>query len=245
LSHPFLSVIIPAYNEEVRIAETLEQVAAFLGTRNYSWEVVVANDGSSDATAALAAQFAGRHPEIRLLNLEHRGKGWAVKEGVLTATGEYRFICDADLSMPIEQVERFLPPGAPEVDIAIGSREMPDSRRIGEPVRRHLMGRFYNLLIRWLAVRGIRDTQCGFKCFRGAIAEPLFRQQTLDGFAFDVELLYIARRSGLSLREVGIDWRYRGHSKVRAFQDSALMTWDLLKIRWRHRGFRRLEGSGR
>ena len=238
MSHPFLSIIIPAYNEEVRIVETLEQTVAFLATREYSWEVLVADDGSTDATARLVEDFFQHHPKVRLLALAHRGKGGAVKQGVLAATGSYRFICDADLSMPIEQVERFLPPAAPEVDIAIGSREMPDSRRIGEPARRHLMGRLYNLLIRWLAVGGIKDTQCGFKCFRGAIAEPLFKRQTLDGFAFDVELLYLARRSGLSLREVGIDWRYRGHSKVRVLRDSLLMTWDLLKIRWRHRGER-------
>ncbi|MFQ6030222.1 MAG: glycosyltransferase, partial [Dehalococcoidia bacterium] len=173
---------------------------------------------------------------IRLLPLEHRGKGWAVKHGVLASTGQHRFICDADLSMPFEQVERFLPPQVEGVDIIIGSREMSNSRRIGEPVRRHLMGRFYNLLIQLLAIKGVQDTQCGFKCFRGAIAAPLFQQQTLDGFAFDVELLYIARRSGLSMREIGIDWRYRGHSKVRTFRDSFIMTWDLLKIRWRHRG---------
>lgn len=236
MPQPFLSIIVPAYNEEVRISDTLEQIADFLTTRDYPWEVVVADDGSFDGTAALVRQFADRYPQIRLLTLEHRGKGWAVRQGMLASTGEYRFICDADLSMPIEQVERFLPPQVEGVDIIIGSREMSDSRRIGEPARRHLMGRFYNWLIQLLAIKGIKDTQCGFKCFRGAIAEPLFQRQTLDGFAFDVELLFLARRSGLTMREIGIDWRYRGHSKVRAFQDSLIMTGDLLKIRWRHRG---------
>jgi glycosyltransferase involved in cell wall biosynthesis len=236
LSQPFLSIIVPAYNEEVRIADTLEQIAEFLNTQDYPWELLVADDGSTDGTAALVRQYAAQNPQIRLLSLEHRGKGWAVRHGVLASAGEYRFICDADLSMPIEQMARFLPPQIEGVDIIIGSREMANSRRIGEPARRHLMGRFYNRLIQLLAVQGIKDTQCGFKCFRGAIAAPLFQRQTLEGFAFDVELLFLARRTGLSIREIGIDWRYRGHSKVRAFQDSLIMSWDLLKIRWRHRG---------
>ena len=236
MTQPFLSVVIPAFNEEARIHATLEQVAAFLKARNFSWEIVVADDGSVDATARLVAAFAAGQPEIRLLSLAHRGKGGAVKQGMLAAAGEYRFLCDADLSMPIEQVERFLPPQVEGADIVVGSRELADSRRIGEPGHRHLMGRFFNALIQALALPGIPDTQCGFKCFRGAIAADLFERQRVDGFAFDVEVLYLARRMGLTVREVGIDWYYREGSKVRLFQDSLGMAWEVVKIRWRWRG---------
>ncbi|MDA0733723.1 MAG: glycosyltransferase family 2 protein [Chloroflexi bacterium] len=235
LQSPFLSIVIPAYNEESRILETLGQVVEFLASQSYSWEVVVVDDGSTDGTASLVSDFASRHSSVRLITVPHRGKGWAVKHGMLDAAGAYRFLCDADLSMPIEQVERFLPPQLDGVDIAIGSREAPNSRRIGEPARRHTMGRLFNGLVRVLAVPGLDDTQCGFKCFRGEIVSELFQRQTLDGFAFDVELLFMAYRSGMKIQEVGIDWYYRDQSKVRQIHDSFAMTRDLLKIRWRHK----------
>lgn len=234
MGQPLLSIVIPAYNEETRIGHTLEEVIRFLKTRPYSWNVVVADDGSTDGTAAIVADLSRDHPMLQLIQLPHRGKGWAVKNGMLAATGKYRFLCDADLSMPIEQVERFLPPAADKrVDVIIGSREAPGSRRIGEPPRRHLMGRFYNMLVRALVVPGIRDTQCGFKCFRGEVANQIFPYQTMDGFAFDVEILYLARQAGFTVREVGIDWRYRGASKVRPLRDPLAMSIDLLTIRWR------------
>ena len=229
-----IACIIPAYNEEPRIIRTLGQVVRFLNSRSYSWEVVIVDDGSTDSTASLVSDFASRHSNIRLLSVPHRGKGWAVKHGMLDAAGDYRFLCDADLSMPIEQVDRFLPPQLDGVDVAIGSREAPNSRRIGEPARRHFMGRFYNALVRVLAVPGLDDTQCGFKCFRGEIVPELFQRQTLDGFAFDVELLFLAHRARMKIQEVGIDWYYRERSKVKPVQDSLAMTRDLLKIRWRH-----------
>ena len=236
MTQPFLSVVIPAFNEEARICHTLDQVTAYLQSRDYTWEIVVADDGSSDGTAQIVASFKARHPEIRLISLEHRGKGGAVKRGMLEATGQYRFLCDADLSMPIEQVERFLPPSMEGVDIALGSRETAGARRIGEPARRHLMGRVFNVLIRALVLPGLMDTQCGFKCFRGELVAELFRHQEVEGFAFDVEILYRGRRLGLVMREVGIDWYFREGSKVRPVRDAVGMIWDLLKIRWRRRG---------
>lgn len=231
----FLSIVIPAYNEEPRILGTLDQVVSFLASRTYTWEVLVADDGSTDSTAALVQDFSLDEPRVRLLRLSHGGKGWAVKHGMLAAIGRYRFLCDADLSMPFEQVERFLLPEVEGADIVVGSREVAGSRRIGEPARRHLMGRLYNWLVRALAVPGIKDTQCGFKCFRGEVVLDLFRRQGTDGFAFDVEILFLARKAGLTIQEVGIDWYYREQSKVRPVRDSIAMTWDLLKIRWRHR----------
>ena len=227
--------MIPAFNEESRISHTLSQVVDYLTARDYTWEIVVADDGSRDATAGLVDQVIMDHPNIQILRLPHRGKGWAVKNGMLAARGEYRLLCDADLSVPIAQVERLLPPVGPGSDIVLGSREAPGAARIGEPAGRHLMGRLFNLLVSRLAVPGLADTQCGFKCFRGTAAEDLYPRQTMDGFAFDVELLYLARKRGLTFAEVGVDWYYRSQSKVRPVRDSFAMTLDLLKIRWRHR----------
>ena len=233
MSQPFLTVVIPAYNEESRILATLEQLHTYLSLQDYSWEILVSDDGSNDATAELVHIFSAKRPHVRLLSLDHRGKGWAVQQGMLAATGEYRFLCDADLSMPVDQIARFLPSAVEGVDVVVGSRELPESRRFGEPAHRHLMGRVFNLIIRLLALPGIRDTQCGFKCYRAASTTPLFASQTLEGFAFDVEILFVARRAGLVIREVAIDWYYREGSKVRPVRDAAAMGWDILKIRWR------------
>lgn len=234
---PHLSVVIPAYNEEIRISRTIREIVAYLSEQNYEWEIVVADDGSSDATSRLVPQAAGGDPRVRVLPLEHRGKGWAVKNGMLAASGEFRLLSDADLSVPIAQVERLLPPQAVGVDVAVGSRESPGAARCGEPGRRHLMGRVFNAVTGWLVATGLADTQCGFKCFRADAAHLLFTHATLDGFSYDVEVLYLARRSGMTLAEIGVDWHYREHSKVRPFRDALSMTMDLLRIRWRHRGF--------
>ena len=144
----YLSVVIPAYNEESRIRDTLRQVIDFLSARSYTWEVLVADDGSTDATACIVDELASEHSNLHLLSVSHRGKGWAVKTGMLAANGRYRLLCDADLSVPVEQVERLLSPLEDGTDIAIGSREGPGARRIAEPGRRHLMGRVYNALVR-------------------------------------------------------------------------------------------------
>ena len=235
MPQPYLSVVIPAFNEESRISDTLSQVVEYLSAQTYEWEVVVANDGSTDRTAQLVARVSLEHPTVRIVDLPHRGKGWAVKNGMLAARGEYRVFCDADLSVPITQVERLLPPNGPRCDIVLGSREAPGAERVGEPSSRHLMGRVFNFLVSRLAIPGLDDTQCGFKCFRSWAAQELFTKQTMDGFSFDVELLYLARQHGLTFTEVGIDWYYQPQSKVRRVQDSLAMTIDLIKIRWRHR----------
>ena len=229
---PFLCVVIPAYNEEQRIQATLDDVTRYLSAQAYSWTVLVVDDGSADATASIVETFARDQPLVELLSVPHGGKGSAVKAGMLHATAQFRFLCDADLSMPIEQLTRFLPPALTDFDIALGSREIPGARRFDEPRRRHLMGRLYNGITRTLAVPGVRDTQCGFKCFRGPVADRLFPLQRTSGFGFDVEILYLARRMGLRLVEVPIDWYHRANSKVRPIQDGFTMTADLLKVRW-------------
>ncbi|MBI4337237.1 MAG: glycosyltransferase family 2 protein [Chloroflexi bacterium] len=228
----YLSIIIPAYNEAQRIAATLAKVTAFLAQQPYTWEVVVADDGSTDATASLVRAFAQKEPRVRLLSLSHRGKGWAVRHGMLAATGQYRFLCDADLSMPIELLPRFLPPQRDGYAVAIGSREAPGARRMNEPWRRHLVGRVFNLMVRLVAVSGLQDTQCGFKCFTAEAAQRLFSQQRLTGFGFDVEVLFLARRQGIPVVEVPIDWYFQGNSKVRLLRDTVPTLRDLLIVRW-------------
>ncbi len=231
MTTPLLSIIIPAYNEESRLPETLEGILRFLDQQSYAAEVVVVENGSRDRTLEIARELAARDRRVRALHEEQRGKGRAVRAGMLAAAGQYRFICDADLSMPIEQINRFLPPQLDGVDIAIASRESPGAVRYNEPEYRHLTGRAFNALVRWLALPGLQDTQCGFKCFRAAVAEEVFPLQTIVGWTFDVEVLYIARRRGYQIREIPIDWYFNPESKVRVLRDSWRMFRDLLTIR--------------
>ena len=235
MSQPFLSVVIPTFNEEFRICGTISRVIEYLSAQDYPWEIVVADDGSVDQTTRLVGPKTVHYPNIRILHLPHRGKGWAVKNGMLASQGEFRLLCDADLSVPIEQVERLLPPFGPDADIVLGSREAPSALRVGEPSRRHFMGRAFNRLVAWMAVPGLSDTQCGFKCFRSEAAQDLFSKITLNGFAFDVEIFHLARKRGMTYSEVGVDWYYRTQSKVRPLRDSLTMLVDLLTIPWRHR----------
>jgi len=232
---PLLSIIIPAHNEEQRLPASLEAILDFLHSQPYEAEVLVVENGSQDATYGIACDFAARHDKVHALHEPRAGKGLAVRRGMLKATGEYRFICDADLSMPIAEVNRFLPPQAPAYDIAIASREVPGAVRYGEPAYRHFIGRTFNLLVRWIALPGIQDTQCGFKSFRAPVAKDLFRIQTLDGWTFDVEVLYIAQKRGYRIIEVPIPWYYNPGSRIRLWRDSLTMLLDLFRIRARAR----------
>jgi glycosyltransferase involved in cell wall biosynthesis len=232
LTQPFLSIVIPAYNEEIRIAQTLDTIVEYAGSQGYSWEVVVVDDGSQDKTASMIESASETHSEIRLVRLNHGGKGLAVREGMLSARGKYRFLADADLSMPISHLERFLPSTLIDADIAIGSREASGARRFDEPFKRHLMGRAFNIAVRLIAVKGFTDTQCGFKCFTAKAAETLFPLQRSRGFGFDVEILFLAQQLEMHIKEVPIDWYYHEGSKVRLLRDSFLMLKDLLSIRW-------------
>jgi dolichyl-phosphate beta-glucosyltransferase len=230
LNAPLLSIVIPAYNEEGRLSRTLERIFAFLDKQTYTTEVIVVENGSSDRTLELANLFAASHPNLIVLHEENPGKGNAVRLGMLKARGEYRFICDADLSMPIEEVNKFLPPALHDFDLAIGSREAPGAVRFNEPPYRHWGGRAINLVIRLLILPGLEDTQCGFKCFRAETAEELFRRQTLSGWSFDIELLYIARRRRLRITEIPIQWYFGADSKVNAIRDALRMISDIFRI---------------
>jgi glycosyltransferase involved in cell wall biosynthesis len=227
---PFLSIIIPARNEEIRLPRALGQVFAFLEKQTYTSEVLVVENGSQDRTLAMAREFTGSFPGLRILHEDLPGKGRAVRRGVLEANGQYRMIADADFSMPVDQINRFLPPLCTS-DISIASREAPGARRYNEPGFRHLTGRVYNFWIRSLVLPGLQDTQCGFKCFRDDVAEDIFPRQTLTGWSFDVELLAIARRQGWSIVEIGIPWYYNPGSKINVLHDSSRMFFDLLQIR--------------
>ncbi len=240
---PFLSLVVPAYNEEGRLPESLRRIASYLGEQPYDWEVVVSDDGSEDGTAAVVESFAARDPRFRLLRLAHRGKAAAVRGGVMASRAKLSFICDADLSMPIEEVGKFLPFFAEGYDIAIGSREAPGARRYHEPYYRHLMGRVFNRIVRFLTIGGFQDTQCGFKCFKADVARDLFERshlycddsQPIQGplvTGFDVELLFLAVRSGYRVAEVPIDWYYAKGSKVRPVRDTFAMLGDVLRVRF-------------
>jgi glycosyltransferase involved in cell wall biosynthesis len=231
VSQPLLSIIIPAYNEANRLPSTLEQVFAFIQQQSYQTEVIVVENGSVDGTFEVAQNFANRYPRCRAIHLDERGKGLAVREGMLQATGEYRFMCDADLSMPISEVNRFIPPVLSNFDIAIASREAPGSVRFNEPGYRHWGGRGINLLIRLFALPGLRDTQCGFKCFRAEIAEDIFQFQTFSGISFDPEVLFIARLRGYKTIELPIPWYYSDESRIHLFKDTLALIQDLLTIR--------------
>ena len=231
LTKPFLSIIIPAYNEADRLPPSLEKIHAFLSQQNYAAEVLVVENGSSDDTLSVAKAHQKQIENLRVFSESARGKGLAVQRGMLEAFGKYRFLCDADLSMPIEQVNRFLPPALSPVDVAIGSRELPGSRRFNEPAYRHLIGRVFNTMVRWLVLPAINDSQCGFKCFRDEVAQTIFPLQTMGGMSFDAEVLFIARLKGYQLQEVAIDWYFDPDSRVRLVQDSLRMAFDLLTIR--------------
>jgi glycosyltransferase involved in cell wall biosynthesis len=229
--NPFLSIIIPAYNEEKRLPSTLEQVFHFLERQSYTSEVIVVENGSNDKTFEVTQGFAKQHENLHVVHNQQRGKGGAVLRGVHESHGEYLFICDADLSMPIEEISKFLPPVLADIDIAIASREAPGAIRYNEPDYRHFTGRVFNMLIRLMVLPKLQDTQCGFKCISAEVARDIFRFQTLTGWAFDVELLYIAHHRGYRIIEIPIDWYFNADSKVRVLRDSWRMFLDLLVIR--------------
>ncbi len=232
---PLLSIIIPALNEERRLPISLQKIDDFLKTQPYSAEVIVVENGSADDTVGVVTRFAEAHPYVRLFAGEPRGKGRAVRRGMLEARGDYRFMCDADLSMPIEEIAKFLPPQLDSYEIAIASREAKGARRYDEPLHRHIIGRVFNLLVKVLAIPDFEDTQCGFKMVSRKAAEDIFRVGQINGIGFDVEMLYIAKRRGYRTVEVPINWYYNAESKMRLVKDSLGIIREIFDIRrnWR------------
>ena len=228
---PFLSIIVPAFNEARRLLATLDRLVSFAGSRPFDTEVLVVDNASTDSTKAIVIKFAARNPVVKYLHESTRGKGAAVRTGIMAASGEYLVICDADLAVPIEEVDRFLPPRLLDFDVAIGSREAEGAKRYGEPYHRHLMGRVFNLIVRVVILPGLQDTQCGFKAFRRDVARDLFPAGRIDGWSFDAEILYIARSRGYRIVEVPIQWYYGDESKIRPLQDTFRMLGEILTIR--------------
>lgn len=236
-SRPFLSIIIPAHNEEKRLPPSLDKIDVFLQQQDYATEVIVVENGSRDQTFQVATKYAEKYPYVRVIQSPNsqRGKGLAVKHGMLAAEGDWRFICDADLSMEIDDLVYFLPPYTDGKDIIIASREAPGAKRIDEPSYRHFMGRINNQIIKWAALPDFEDTQCGFKMFSREVAEDLFGIQKMNGIGFDVELLFIAKKRGYAVKEVPITWYYDPYSTMRLWDDSVKMLKEIWEIRqnWR------------
>lgn len=231
-----VSIVIPAYNEGANIKDVVNGVDFFLKSRLSDYEIIVVDDGSADDTSRVLATVAGIPLKV-LSNRVNRGKGYSVRRGIEAATKEYVLFCDADLSTPIAELLRFLPYFDRGYDIVIGSRALPDSKLAKRQgfVRRS-MGKVFNFLLQALLLRGIRDTQCGFKCFRRDQARELFGRQTVERFCFDAEILYIARRWGLRIRDIGVEWANRPDSRVAIVGDSLGMFTDLFRIKingWR------------
>lgn len=242
-THPFLTIVIPAYNEARRLPATLERILDYLDRQDYAARIIVVDDGSTDGTAAAARRYDQHHRRVEVIENPHQGKGATVRRGMLAAEGNIVLFSDADLSTPIEEVERLLPWFEKGYDVVIGSREGADARRYDEPGYRHLMGRVFNTLVQLLTVRGIQDTQCGFKAFRREVAHDLFTRMQLytdDGTpiegamvtAFDVEILYLAQRQGYRIREVPVEWHYSNETKVNPLKDSWRNLRDVLTVRW-------------
>lgn len=237
----YLSIIVPAYNEEKRLPSTLDAIADYLARREFSHELLVVDDGSRDHTRDVVREFAATRPWVRLVSYDdehgralNRGKGFAVRAGVEAAVGRDILFSDADLSTPIEDMERLLPPiSRGDCDIAIASRALAESNlEVHQPKHRELMGRTFNKIVQALAVPGIQDTQCGFKAFRGDVAKRLFALAQIDGFGFDPEILFLASKYGYRTRELPVTWRHCDNSRVNPMTAPIAMLRELLEIRW-------------
>ncbi len=240
---PFLSVVIPSYNELQNLQRgVLDEVVHFLQKQQYTWEVVLTDDGSTDGTLVALQQFAEKHEHVRVVSNIHAGKAPTVRSGMLAAKGKWRLFTDFDQSTPIGEVTKLLERANEGYDLIIGSREMVGAMRDEEPWYRRLMGRGFNILVQVIAVPGILDTQCGFKLFSEAATETLFSRlvvygngsERTDAFtgAFDVELLYLAIRQGFKIREVPILWRHAETNRVSPIKDSLRMFRDIVRIRY-------------
>jgi len=235
---PHLSIVIPTFNEAARIGESLRRVGAFMALKDWQWELIVADDGSTDGTAGIVQthQRNQKNQNIRFIPAEkNEGKGSAVKRGVLASRGRAILVTDADLSAPIKEVDKLLGAIEKGSDVAIGSRAVRSKGcDVQQSPKRWFTGRVFNLLVTLLALRGYDDTQCGFKCFKREAAMDLFGAQTLKGFCFDVEILLLARKKGYKVSEVPVMWREAAGSKVNLIRHSLAMIQELLTLRKRY-----------
>jgi dolichyl-phosphate beta-glucosyltransferase len=229
-----LSLVIPAYNEEQRLPQTLELVNEYLQQQSYSFEIIVVDDGSADGTSRLVKDLQKNLPRLGLIRLlKNRGKGFAVRTGILHSRGRIVIFTDADLSTPIQEVEKLWPFLEEGHDVVIGTRRNPESKIIvPQGWLRRFLGGIYVLLNRWLGIKRVEDVTCGFKGFRRESAQKIFQLTRLNGWSFDSEVLYIAQRKfGLPLKQVPIEWRNFSGSKVHIFRDIVASLRDLIKIK--------------
>jgi len=240
--NPKLSVIVPSYNEQKNLQRgVLDEIVEYLKKQDYSWEVILTDDGSTDGTAQALDEFAGQHVGVKVLHNPHRGKAPTVVSGMMAATGVWRLFTDFDQSTSLKEIDKLWPYTQKGYDIVIGSREMMGARRDKEPFHRHLMGRVFNIAVQILAVPGVLDTQCGFKMFSAKATLDLFPKLKIyggdhprkDAFtgAFDVELLFLALKFGYQVREVPIFWNHRQTDRVNPIKDSFRMFRDIIRIR--------------
>jgi glycosyltransferase involved in cell wall biosynthesis len=234
LSTPAYSIVIPAYNESERIGSTLERVRNYVSQQNWDAEIIVVNDGSRDQTRAIAEAHAAQDPRLRIVdNPGNHGKGYSVRHGMLEARGAMRIFSDADMSSPIEEADKLFDALAAGADIAIGSRWLNSelqTRR--QSWQRQLMGRAFNLVPRVVLGLNYKDTQCGFKAFTRHASDVVFGQQLIDGWGFDPELLFIARKSGLKIAEVAVTWAHSDGTRISPLRDGTRMVMEMFKIRW-------------
>ena len=229
----FLSVIIPAYNEGKRLLPTLSKIYAYLSTKDFPYEIIVVDDGSTDNTLQIIKNFASSDKHIILLvNELNRGKGYSVRKGMLSARGEYVFFTDADLSTPIEEIEKCLPHLINGYHVVIGSRSMRGADIIvHQPWYREKMGKIFNFMVNMVLLKGIIDTQCGFKGFKREVVKTVFSRCKIDGFSFDVEALYLSRKYNFKIKEIPIRWENSALSKVSPIKHSLQMFRDLIGIK--------------
>lgn len=237
------SIVIPAYNEEDKVTSSLTQVVNFMRGFSTSFEVLVVNDGSKDLTSSKVEEYIKENPEVKLINNPHRGKGYAVWTGMNEAQGELIYMADMDLSAPIDELKKLsVWVKDQNFDIVIASREGVGARRVGEPFYRHLMGRVFNILIQLIALPGISDSQCGFKLFKKKAAKDIFNKLSIYGDeavditkpylgAWDVEVLYLGRKLGYTIKQVPVTWTYVKTTRLSPIRDSFKMLCDVLKVR--------------
>lgn len=228
-----LSVVVPAYNEELRLETPLRDICSYCSNMYDGFEVIVVDDGSQDRTSELVRDLSASFPEIKLIRLaKNRGKGYAVRTGVVNANGDYILFTDADGATPIAEIARLEAALGQGASLAIGSRVLNSSEtHVDARFYRRLMGRTYHMLVSALTVRGIQDTQCGFKLLHAKVAHDLFSRMRMDGFSFDVEVLLMAQRQGYTIAEVPVNWMHQPGSRVNLLLDSLAMARDLFVIK--------------
>ena len=235
-----ISIIVPAYNEEQRIGRTIGEIKHFIQSRKLDWDILIVDDGSTDKTVeAAVGALKGEH-RVRykfIHNDRNRGKGYSVRQGMLSADGDLLLFTDADLSTPIQEIEKLIRAIDEGYDVAIGSRGLEDSQvEVHQNIVRETMGVIYNRIARLLTFKGIRDSQCGFKMFRRNVARELFELQRINGFSFDAEVVYLAQKRGFKIKELPVAWRNSPSSKVHILWDPIAMLWDLCRIYFIHLG---------